>query len=53
MINYVDDTLYTPKNEENRLDFESKLKKKFNLTLVGLAKWYLGMRIKNTEITSP
>ena len=46
MINYVDDALYTSNNEESRLKFEAKLKKKFNLTLMGQAKWYLGMRIK-------
>ena len=46
MINYVDDALYTSRNDETRLEFESKLKKKFNLTLIGLAKRYLGIRIK-------
>ena len=34
-------SLYTSNNEETRLEFEAKLKKKFNLTLMGQAKWYL------------
>ena len=38
LINYVDDALYTSNNEETRLEFETKLKKKFNLTLMGQAK---------------
>ena len=46
LINYVDDALYTSTNEETRLEFETNLKKKFNLTLMGQAKWYLGIRIK-------
>ena len=33
----VDDTLYISNSEETRLDFESTQKKKFNLTLMGLA----------------
>ena len=46
LINYIDDTLYTSNDEETRLEVETNLKKKFNLTLMGQAKWYLGMRIK-------
>ena len=47
LINYIDDVLYTSNSEETRLKFESKLKRKFNLTLIGPAKCYLGMRIKH------
>ena len=46
LINYVNDALYTSNNEETRLEFETNLKKKFNLTLMGQAKRCLGMRIK-------
>ena len=46
LINHVDDALYTSNNDETRLEFETKLKNKFNLTLMGQTKWYLGMRIK-------
>ena len=35
LINNLDDALYTSNNEEIRLEFEAKLKKKFNLTLMG------------------
>ena len=45
MINYVDDALYFCSNDTVREDFEKSLKRKFNLTLLGEAKWYLGMRI--------
>ena len=46
MINYVDDTIYYANNDNFRMDFELLLKKRFNLTLMGEAKWYLGMRIR-------
>ena len=46
MINYVDDACYYCNSNETRKYFENKLKKGFNLTLVGKAKWYLGMYIK-------
>ena len=46
MINYVDDALYYANNDNFRMDFELLLKKRFNLTLMGEAKWYLGMRIR-------
>ena len=43
MINYVDDALYYANNDNFRMDFELLLKKRFNLTLMGEAKWYQGM----------
>ena len=30
-------------------EFESSLKKRFSLSLLGQAKWYLGMRIKQEK----
>ena len=48
LINYVDDALYYSNNYSFRESFEKQLKKKFNLSLLGQAKWYLGMRIKQT-----
>ena len=45
MINYVDDALYYASSHRVREHFEISLKNKFNLTLLGIAKWYLGMRI--------
>ena len=48
LINYVDDALYYSNNDKFREEFESYLKKKFNLPLLGEAKWYLGMKIKQT-----
>ena len=45
LINYVDDALYYCSTEEVRENFEKKLKSRFNLTLLGKGKWYLGMRI--------
>ena len=44
MMNYVDDALYFAGSDKNRMKFEISLKK-FNLTLMGIAKWYLGMKI--------
>gem|GEM_PF-2876143 len=46
MINYVDDALYFASKDSVRERFELSLKSKFNLTLMGKAKWYLGMRIR-------
>ena len=45
MINYVDDALYYANNDDVRQNFEKKLSKRFHLSLLGKAKWYLGMRI--------
>ena len=45
LINYVDDALYFASSNRVREDFELSLKNKFNLSLLGEAKWYLGMRI--------
>ena len=49
LINYVDDALYYSNNENFRKEFEMALKKKFNLSLMGKAKWYLGMKINQTS----
>ena len=46
MINYVDDALYYASDDKTREVFELFLKNKFNLTLMEIAKWYLGMCIK-------
>ena len=45
MINYVDDALYFASEDKVREHFELTLKNKIHLTLMGEAKWYLGMRI--------
>ena len=45
----IDDALYYSNNDKFREEFESLLKKKFNLSLLGRAKWYLGMKIKQTS----
>ena len=45
VINYVDDALYYASSKRVREHFEISLKNKFNLTLLGIAKWYLGMMI--------
>ena len=49
LINYVDDALYISNRDEVRVEFENKLKKRFNLSLLGIAKWYLGMRIRQEK----
>ena len=49
MINYVDDALYYASDNKTRESFELSLKNKFNLTLLGIAKWYLGMRIRQED----
>ena len=49
LINYVDDALYYSNNEEFRLKIEKSLKKRFNLSLLGQAKWYLGMKLKQKD----
>ena len=46
LIYYVDDALYYSNNDKFREEFESALKKRFNLSLMGKAKLYLGMEIK-------
>ena len=48
-INYVDDALSYSNNEDLRLKFEKSLKKRFNLSLLGQAKWYLSMKIKQSN----
>ena len=50
LINYVDDALYYSNNDNFRREFETALKKKFNLSLMGKAKWYLGMKMNKTMI---
>ena len=49
VINYVDDALYYSNNDKVRTYFEVRLKKRFSLTLMGEAKWYLGMRIRQRK----
>ena len=49
LINYVDDALYYSNNDKFRQEFESALKKIINLTLMGRAKWYLGMKINQAS----
>ena len=53
LINYVDDALYYSSNENFRLSFGQSLKKRINSSLLGRAKWYLGMKITQSynEIT--
>ena len=45
MINCVDDVLYFASSDKIMMDFEISLKNKFNLTLMGTIRWYLGMKI--------
>ncbi len=45
MINYVDDALKYTSSQRVRKHFEITFKNKFNFTLIGMAKWYLGMMI--------
>ncbi len=49
MINYVDDALYYANNDQVRCTFEKRLSKRFHLSLLGKAKWYLGMRITQNK----
>ena len=44
-VNYVDDALYYASNDKVREDFDLSLKNKLNLSLLGEARWYLGMMI--------
>ena len=44
MINYVNDALYYCSSNKVSNYFETTLNSKFNLTLLGKVKWYLGMR---------
>ena len=48
LINYVDNALFYSNSDRFREEFESALKKRLNLSLMGKAKWYLGMEIKQT-----
>ena len=45
MINYVDDALYYSNDDKMKKIFEKRLCKKCHVSLMGEAKWYLGMRI--------
>ena len=45
LINYVDGALYYSNYDVFREEFDTALKRKFNLSLMGKAKWYLGMNI--------
>ena len=42
------DALSYSNNDKFREEFKSALKKRFNLSLMDKAKWYLGMDIKQT-----
>ena len=46
LIKFVDDTLCYSNNDSFRESFENQLRKKFNQSLLGQAKWYLGIQIK-------
>ena len=46
LINYVDDALYYCDSEVTQKWFEDSLSKRFDLKLLGEAKWYLGMQIR-------
>ena len=50
LINYVDDVLYFASRDKVREDFELSLRNRFNLSLLGEAKWYLGMRIIQDKV---
>ena len=49
LINCIDDALYYASSDKVREDFELSLKSKFNLSLLGKVKWYLGMRITQNK----
>ena len=49
LISYVDDACYYCNLDKTRYEFKNKLKKRFNLTLLDEAKWYLGMQITQDE----
>ena len=48
LINYVDDAQNYCNNDKFSEEFESALKKRFNLSLMSKAKWCLQMEIKQT-----
>ena len=51
LINYADNALCYSNNEDFWLRFEQSLKKRFNLSWLGQAKWYLtGNENKNNHI---
>ena len=51
LINYADNALCYSNNEDLRLRFEQSLKKRFNLSWLGQAKWYLaGNENKKNQI---
>ena len=45
MSKFMDGTLYYANNTQVRHNFEKKLSKRFHLSFLGKAKWYLEMRI--------
>ncbi len=49
MITYVDDASYYSINDKFRIKFEQSLKKRFNLSFLGRAKWDLGTKITQTD----
>ena len=44
-INYVDDMLYYGNTVEAEKNFMKELKDRFNITDLGIAKWYLGVQL--------
>jgi hypothetical protein len=49
LILFVDDACYWGSSDEAEHEFERELKSKFNLNLLGLAHWYLGLRITHVD----
>ena len=45
LINYVDDMLYYGSSDETEKQFVKDLRKRFNVTDLGTAKWYLGIQL--------
>ena len=45
----MDDALYYANNDNVRQNSEKKLSKRFHLSLIGKAKWSLGMRITQNK----
>ena len=52
LINGVDDQLYFSNNPALKADFESRIKKRFDCELMGLAHWYLQARLNQLHNNS-
>ena len=52
LINAVDDQLYFSNNPALKADFESRIKKRFDCELMGLAHWYLQARLNQLHNNS-